>query len=138
MHANRSARVDVSLWSEASRRSLIADTPPKYYTDIHYVCYYCGGHSVFLGADQKITFEVKKQYVWQQRILCEYCKRQSEVLKSELRGFRKVRKERPPSALPDRAQSEKMLQILKLLPKYGVRKDTAAIRMLERELEGVV
>ncbi|MBD8527861.1 zinc-ribbon domain containing protein [Pseudomarimonas arenosa] len=138
MHAKRSSRVDLSLWSEASRRSMLAAFPPKYYTDIHYVCYHCGGQSVFLGADQKITFEVKRQYVWQRRVLCERCKLESERLKAELRSIRKVRKERGAFAHHDRAQSERMLTLLQLLPKYALRKDTAAIRMLEKELGDVV
>jgi hypothetical protein len=72
IRTNSAVKADPSQWSKQSRQSY-AVYGTKEYVDIQYFCWHCGKRDVFTADDQKYSFEVKKNYIWQQRILCQDC-----------------------------------------------------------------
>ena len=70
--AKRAVKADPNQWSKQSRQSY-AVYSTKEYVDIEYFCWRCGKPDVFTAEDQRHSFEVKKNYIWQQRILCRAC-----------------------------------------------------------------
>ena len=72
-----------SKWSEASQRSVVAEWTREY-RDIEYSCGRCHAHAIFSAADQKHAFEVMKAPIYQRRVLCIDCWRQSLVLARDI------------------------------------------------------
>lgn len=66
---------DTEQWSEPSKRSAGGGYGyvNGYYHDIHYTCTKCRSPAVFTAEEQKYSFEVQKNYIWQQRFLCGKC-----------------------------------------------------------------
>jgi hypothetical protein len=127
--------VDTVNWSEQSRRSLKYISAPTQYHDIEYTCYHCRRIAVYSAAAQRESLEVKKAYLWQHRVLCEQCFLARRAFEKEIRGLnsrwlieRNLLEKEPKSLI-------RWLQILKDLPSYGVRKNTAHIAMLTKLLE---
>ena len=130
--------VDREQWSESSRRSLDYDFAPAFYEDKPFNCLACGAKATFTAEQQKREYEVKKAFTWQQHILCHPC----FVKRHELSGQN--------DALLNRWSTEKLrmkqdtvalnqwVEILELLPTYGMRKDTARLRMLRKLLANAV
>jgi hypothetical protein len=127
--------VDAEQWSEESRRGLEYLSAPDHYEDIPFDCHVCRSPSVFTAEQQKYTFETKKAYIWQRRLLCASCHRRRNELST-----------RSATALAawtkDRARLktetdflDRWKRVLEELPAYGVRKDTARISMLGKLLE---
>ena len=81
-------KADTSLWSKESKQSYAVDCI-KEYTDKEYNCWRCKTKSVFTAADQKYTYEVKKAYYWQQRILCHECWKQKNVITRNIQDCEK-------------------------------------------------
>ena len=68
-----STKIDRERWSEESKRSYAFHYQATSYEDIHYQCSKCRAASVFTAHEQKISFEEKKNYIWQHRTLCPKC-----------------------------------------------------------------
>lgn len=70
----RFVSADPKKWSEESKRSLsYVLFAPDEYADKHYLCWSCRKPATFTAADQKYTYEVKKAYIHQRRVLCPEC-----------------------------------------------------------------
>ncbi len=70
---SKKVKADVSQWSAASKRSVIAEYK-KYYEDEVYDCLSCGKKQcVYSALDQKHDFEVRKRHIWATRTLCSDC-----------------------------------------------------------------
>lgn len=67
-----SVLADTSQWSASSQRAIAVDYVAVY-EDIAYQCQYCSTACVFTAEAQKHTYEVKKKYYWQRRVLCAKC-----------------------------------------------------------------
>ncbi len=76
-------KANTSLWSKENKQSFAADYVTEY-TDKKYDCYRCKIKSVFTAAEQKYTYEVKKAYYWQQRILCQQCWKQKHIITNRI------------------------------------------------------
>jgi Probable zinc-ribbon domain len=70
---DRNHKIDRSQWSESSKRSFVYHCAGTVYEDINYTCRRCEAKAVFTAEQQKVSFEVKKNYVWQRRTLCAPC-----------------------------------------------------------------
>jgi hypothetical protein len=124
--------VDVSKWSDASRRLLAFRSTPKVYEDLPYRCRSCGREDVFTAEQQKHAYEIKKN-LWplQQHVLCSLCFSDWQKLLSEAEALKQLWEADSSRLKGDIAALERWLAVLKLLPKYGTRIDGARVRMLE-------
>jgi hypothetical protein len=123
---------DPANWSEASRRSVGAIFPPRPYTDIEYVCWRCKRPDVFTAEQQKHAYEVRKAYIWQQRILCRECYRERQALEQEARVCRRRWADERRSLRSDLGFLRRWLTVLEALPEYKGTADRANIAMLWR------
>jgi len=82
----RSVKADPKKWSEKSKQS-DASYYTYEYTDIKYFCRRCGKPDIFSANDQKESYEVKKKYFWQRRILCQNCWNESNAIRKEIRTY---------------------------------------------------
>lgn len=127
-------RVDASRWSPASRRSMSATAPSGQYEDIRYDCIACGAPSTFTAEAQKQAFELRKAYIWQRRVLCDACFETRRTCERELRAIRSRWRASRAEARRDAAMLQRWLDLLCLLPRYGARRDLAAIAMLTKQI----
>ena len=79
--------VDKEQWSESSKQSYAYQSGKHCYDDITYTCRKCGQEAVFLGEEQKVAFEIKKQYIWKRRVLCPDCNGKLFALRIVQREF---------------------------------------------------
>ena len=127
--------VDKELWSEKSRGSLDYVFAQASYEDKPFACRACGRKSVFTAEQQKYTYEVKKAFTWEQHVLCSACFKQRNELTAESTALAAAWVRDKASLASNAPALRRWKEVLEVLPKYGVRKDTARIRMLTRRLE---
>jgi hypothetical protein len=127
--------VNPDHWSEGSKRSVTYWVAPAFYKDIQYQCKRCGKTAVFSATEQKLSYESKKSYIHQRRLLCPDCWKTRVQIEHDLKRFaaqwllNKQKLKRDPQHLA---------QWLKLLadhPEYGGRRNTALISMLKKLLK---
>jgi pyruvate/2-oxoacid:ferredoxin oxidoreductase alpha subunit len=128
-------RINKELWSEESRRGLEYAFAAEFYEDIPFVCYTCGAKSIFTAEQQKSMYEVRKAYVWARHVLCPTCFKGKNELSAEAASFLATWLQDKGTITTNPARISRWKEVLELLPKYGVRKDTARIRMLSKLLE---
>jgi hypothetical protein len=127
--------VDKELWSEKARGSLDHVFAEAFYEDKPFNCRACGMSSVFTAEQQKYTYEVKKEYTWVQHVLCPVCFERRNKLAAESTASLAVWV-RDRAVLTTNAMFlQRWKQVLEDLPQYGIRKDTARIRMLQKLLQ---
>jgi hypothetical protein len=129
------APVDKEQWSESSKRSYAYDStgiPGEFYEDIAYTCLKCSTPSVFPGVEQKTAYEVKKNYVWKRRILCNVCFHRLEELKKKDQEFQKRWEQEKTVLSKDYRFLCDWLSVLKEVPSFGKRKNECMINMLRR------
>ena len=71
-------------YSESSKNSIGFEFLGEFYEDKNYICKKCSKNTVFTAEDQKTTYEIKKQYMWQQRFLCDSCYIKMKSIKKKL------------------------------------------------------
>jgi Probable zinc-ribbon domain len=131
----KSVPVEKELWSEKSRAGLDYTFAHAVYEDKAFNCRACGAASVFTAEQQKYTYEVKKSYTWEQHVLCPSCFQLRNVLTSEAMASLASWVEGRAALGTNVPFMRRWKEVLEQLPRYGVRKDTARIRMLEKLLE---
>ena len=92
----------------------------------------CGKSAVFTAADQKVTFESRKAYIWQQRNLCSECFRERKQIEIGIRRCQSRWRDRKRELQGDREFLRQWLSLLEKHPEYGGRKNHAGIIMLRR------
>ena len=128
----RAVKADPNKWSRQSRQSFGAYLT-KEYVDIPYFCWRCGKPDVFTAEDQKHSFEVKKNYFWQRRLLCQSCWQQAIVIKKELQSCQKRWASSKPSLQNDKKFLSQWLELLTRLEQYvPYRPDSARKAMLAK------
>lgn len=128
-------RIEKDLWSPKSRGGLDEFFAGEFYEDQSFICRACGRSSVFTAEQQKYTYEVKKALIHQKHVLCENCFKRRYELIAESRSFVEAWARDKRSLKGNRADLRRWRKVLEKLPTYGVRHDTARIRMLTRLLE---
>ena len=127
---------DPSQWSPASQRS-ISFHYIKEYRDIAYRCWRCKAEAVFFAEDQKYTYEVKKAPIDQQRILCNECWKQRNMIEAEIENCRECWASDKVVYARDREFLRRWLQLLVSRGEYvPYHPDVATKRMLEKLLAG--
>ena len=124
--------VDASQWSPAGQRRLGYLSPPRYYEDRVFACRSCQCESIFTAVQQKQEFEVKKAHPLRQHILCRSClsrKNELQEVNARYMASWSANRERMAADIPSLLA---WLSVLQELPTFGVRRDSARIRMLER------
>lgn len=129
-----SIEIDKTQWSESSRRSEIYNSTATEYEGIGYVCIKCSAPTVFTAREQKVAYEVKKDYIWKRRTLCRQCFVALEVLRKRARSFQKSWNEGREVLVNDRVFVEHWLNALEEIRTYGKRSDDSAIVRLRRLL----
>ncbi|MFA7174661.1 MAG: zinc-ribbon domain containing protein [Kiritimatiellia bacterium] len=126
--------INKELWSEKSRTGLDYVFAEEFYEDKPFQCRACGASSVFTAEQQKYTYEEKKAYTWEEHVLCSDCFKVRNQLSAESLAFLAVWVRDKRAAMANLQGVCRWKEILELLPRYGVRKDTARIRMLSKVL----
>jgi len=130
--AKKAVKADPTQWSKESRQSY-AVYGIKEYVDIPYFCWRCGKPDVFTAEDQKHSFEVKKNYVWQRRILCQSCWGEANTIRKALSTCQAQWAKAKSSLQKDVAFLSHWLKLLTKLEEYvPYRPDTAKKNMLTK------
>jgi len=127
--------VNPNQWSKSSKRSTIFHIPPSHYEDISYQCARCGENAVFTAAEQKLTFEGRKAYIWQRRVVCPDCWRERQRIERGIRECTTRWKAHKTELQRDAEFLRRWFELLQTYPNYGGRKNHAGIRMLRRLLD---
>jgi ribosomal protein S27AE len=85
-----SAPVDRQQWSIESQRSYSFFAN---YQDIKYDCHVCGARAIFSAVEQKRQYEVKKDHICTNRVLCPDCFATSIKAASDIRACERAWKE---------------------------------------------
>lgn len=136
--------MDATQWSEESKRSYLycghSYSQSDRYCDIHYRCKRCASPAVFTAADQKRSYEVKKNYIWQSRHLCPACHAQWVQLKAKDRACQARWTAERPTLMHDEPFMRDWLQVLEALPSYDRHKQstikTRLRKLLDQRSEG--
>lgn len=124
--------VDVGQWSDAARRRLGYLPAPSFYEDRRFTCRSCQCEAFFTAEQQKHEYEVKKAHYLRQHVLCAPCfarRCELQTFNDHLAALWDAREQGARADVPGLLV---WLEVLTDLPQYGVRRDTARIRMLER------
>ena len=131
------SKIEREKWSESSKRSYVYYSAGTEYGDIVYTCEKCSAQAVFTGEQQKESYEVKKNYIWQQRRLCGSCNAELYRLKVKNLACQA-------SWAQDKARLQKDVQfmaewlaVIKAFPLYGSRIGGTMGQRLEKLLTGI-
>lgn len=81
------APANPDLWSDSSKQSYAYQSSlHRAYTDRHYTCRRCKQAAVFTALQQREVYEVRKAYIWQDRVLCAECFATRMQIEAELRA----------------------------------------------------
>lgn len=108
-------KMDKEQWSEKSKNSYNFDHNiyEDFYEDIKYKCICCSLVAVFTGEDQKTSFEIEKNYIWQRRKLCPECYHELQAIKELLTKCEELLSNGSTEML------NAHLPLLSKLPRYG-------------------
>ncbi len=135
MSNKRKIPINKDAYSDASKNSVGHEFLGDFYEDIHYQCYKCQQPAVFTAIQQKKSFEIRKEYMHQQRILCRNCwlkLRQLSYQEKEKEEYYQLHKA---EVKQDKEFLQEWLFILKEIPKFAKKTNTARIRFIEKILE---
>lgn len=132
--SRRRLPADKEAWSEKSRSGVDYVLAPDFYDDLEFSCRRCGNAALFSAEQQKYTYEVEKAYIGQRRVLCDDCFQLRVALVEEASKLFAEWKADKRAMLGDAPKLSRWLDILASLPSFGLRPDTARVRMLTRIL----
>lgn len=132
--AKRTVAADPTQYSKQSLQSYGADRL-KEYLDIEYSCWRCKKVDVFTAQEQKQSFEVKKNYIWQRRNLCRDCWMAANKIRKNLENHQERWASAKKILKDDSHFLSEWLELLIKLEEYaGHRADTARKNMLKKLL----
>ena len=126
------ARIDKEAWSKESKESLSYDFAKEFYEDITYQCWKCGKTAVFSAQDQKHSFEVLKNYVWQRCKLCNSCYAELVSLQNEVKRYEGLWSKETQHSKTSAPYLASWLLALQKIPGFGKPENTASINMLKK------
>jgi len=130
---NKNISADPSWWSEKSQRSYAAQYT-KTYKDQEYNCWRCQKKSVFTAEDQKYTYEVRKAYYWQQRILCQACWKEKNLITHQNQECEKLWAESKQTLRQNQEFLQKWLSLLVVREEYVPYRPNIAIKKMINKL----
>jgi hypothetical protein len=132
--SHMSTKIDRERWSEESKRSYAYHYQATSYEDIHYECSKCGTPSVFTAQEQKISFEEKKNYIWQRRTLCPQCNAELFRLRERERACQARWVQGREVLARDGEFMRDWLEVLQAIPRYSPRYRNSMSQRLETRL----
>ncbi len=127
--------VDSSQWSESSQGSPCPRFKGEYHDQCYY-CQYCHEKAIFTAAEQKYTYEVKKRYIWQNRVLCKTCYQALHSKKAELKAIEKQWADNKQTLQTDMVFLRRYLDLLQDIARYQNKTNWNVIEMLKKRIEG--
>ena len=124
-------------WSSSSKRSYVYELAPSEYCDRHYKCLRCSEPCVFTAEAQQEAYEIRKEYIWQKRKLCNNCYREKVEIEKSLSECRQLWQTEK-SRLSTSAQFlTRWLGHLEAHVDYGGKLDQGNIKMIKALIEGL-
>jgi hypothetical protein len=111
--------IEKENYSEESKRSVGHWFLRGFYSDISYKCIKCKEKSIFSAEEQNYAYEVKKEYMWARRVLCQLCWEQLKKIKSELSLKEAAYLENREALVENTIFLEEWLYLLTEYVKYG-------------------
>jgi len=127
--------IDKENYSDSSKRSVGHEFLEEYYSDVKYKCIKCKRHAVFTAQEQKEAYEVRKEYMWSIRVLCNTCWKERHSIKKELDEKESIYLQSKESAIKDKLFLKEWLTLLQEYPKYGKSENSARIRFINKALK---
>lgn len=125
--------MDREKWSESSKRSCAYDVLlTTYYENISYRCRKCSRPSVFTAEEQKIAYELRKEYIWKKKTLCSNCYLDLELLRKKEKQFQEEWTKNKEILKADYKFLCAWLEVLEDVPSYGKKANFSMIKMLTR------
>lgn len=123
------------LWSASSQQSYACESSLHQYSDRHYTCWRCRQAAVFTAQQQREAYEVRKAYIWQQRVLCAACFATRMQIEADLRACAHRWQTGRAACQADTAFLLCWHGLLQQHVEYGGRRDEGNTRMLLALLE---
>ena len=123
-------------YSEESKRSYGHESLEKYYKDIEYTCISYFQKAVYSAIEQKEALEVRKEYMWRERVLCKVCWKEMRHIKKKLAAMESEYCENKQEKLNDIEFLEKWIDLLNQYKMYSKQPNTARIAFIEKHLKG--
>jgi hypothetical protein len=125
--------MDREKWSESSKRSFAYyGSSMTCYENISYRCTKCSQPSVFTAEEQKIAYEIRKEYIWKIKTLCSVCHSNLELLRKKDKQFQEEWAKNKGALKVDYKFLCAWLEILEDVPSYGKKAHFSMINMLTR------
>jgi hypothetical protein len=136
LHSRKGANgppIDYAKWSDAARRSPVAflDT---HYSDYAFRCRACGRDCVFTAEDRQHVVEVLKKDAFWSPALCDGCYAVRVGLLRERDAFAEAWRDARAPLRRAPEQLARWIEVLQLLPRYGLRPNPAKVRQLQKLL----
>lgn len=129
----KKAPLDKRQYSESSKCSVGFEYLGSHYADIHYQCEKCKRNAVFSAKEQKQVYEVRKEYMWTKRKLCDACWCEMKQVKKVLAQFEQNYLDNK-ALLEDASFLIEWLKLLELYPKYGKKGNPSRITFVKKHL----
>ena len=124
-------------WSSSSKQSYLYELSPSEYSDRHYNCLRCKKPCVYTAEAQQEAYEIRKEYIWQKRKLCNNCYREKVEIEKSLSECRQLWQTEK-SRLSTSAQFlTRWLGHLEAHVDYGGKLDQGNIKMIKALIEGL-
>ena len=127
--------IDKEKYSESSKRSIGHEFLGEYYKDIKYICFKCSQKAIYKALEQKEAIEVRKEYMWRQRVLCNVCWKEMRDIKKDLAEMESQYSNNKQASLNDTDFLNKWLELLKQYLLYSKKGNTSRIVFIERHLK---
>ena len=127
-------RINKNAYSEESKRSVGHEFLGEYYEDIKYNCSKCKEIAIFLASEQKKAYEVRKEYMWVKRQLCDNCWKEMRSIKAELYRIESEYCKNKAISLASKVILTEWLELLELYPKFGKKANSARIIFVKKHL----
>ncbi len=127
--------IDKNAYSESSKRSVGHEFLGDFYADINYKCSKCKKPEVFSAQDQKEAYEVRKEYMWAKRKLCDVCWHERKAIEKQLKDKEQWYAKNKEQALKDSEFLHGWLSLLQEYPKYGKKSNPARVKFIQNAIK---
>ena len=126
--------LDRDNYSESSKRSVGFEYLGGFYASINYRCKKCYQSAIFTAIEQKESFEIKKKYMWQKRLLCNKCHKEMYLVKKELLDIYSSYCCNKKTLLMDEVFLSRWLLLLNEYPKYAQKGNPSRVKFVTKAL----
>jgi peptide subunit release factor 1 (eRF1) len=101
-------------------------------------CTKCGKTFLFTAEEQKIAFEINKEYISKPKHRCNECQLELEVIQNRERNLQLAWNENSKVLRADREFLNEWITILELIPTFRKKKNCSTITMLRKALHDCI